>query len=219
MSAVPSARVVAITKPLVSGVYTAGEFVAYAARVSNPGNQTSNETAPRLLDYLKRHRHWSPFEMSSAVVEIVTTRDIARQLLRHRSFSFQEFSQRYAEVDASWVMREARMQHPTNRQMSIGDAPSDTAEWWKAAQAMASDAALAVYSEALRIGIAKEVARAVLPEGMTISRLYAAGSFRSWLHYLDVREDPTTQLEHRDLARAIRAALAEQEPLIFGGEA
>lgn len=210
-----SARVVAITAPMIPECVTAGEFIAYAARVSNPANQANALTAPKLLAYLIRNRHWSPFEMASATVEVVTTRDIARQLLRHRSFSFQEFSQRYAEVEAETVLREARGQHPTNRQASLHNVHPHVADEWELRQIEAADRARRDYEWALGSGIAKEVARAVLPEGLTPSTLYVAGTFRSWLHYLDVREEEGTQKEHRELAGAIRSALATAEPLIF----
>lgn len=214
-----TARLVAITKPLVPDCVTAGEFIAYAARVSNPANQANKQTSAKLLDYLIRNRHWSPFEMVSATVEVVTTRDIARQLLRHRSFSFQEFSQRYAEVEAKPVMREARDQHPTNRQASIDCADGEVASLWHEMQAEIAERASSVYGWAISNGIAKEVARAVLPEGLTPSTLYVSGTFRSFLHYLDVREEAGTQKEHRQLAGAIRAALVAHEPLIFGERA
>ncbi len=212
-----SARVVAITAPMIPECVTAGEFIAYAARVSNPANQANALTAPKLLAYLIRNRHWSPFEMASATVEVVTTRDIARQLLRHRSFSFQEFSQRYAEVEAEPVVREARMQDPKNRQSSLASESRALDDWWENRQEFVSQVATDTYRAAIARGIAKEVARAVLPEGLTPSTLYVAGTFRSWLHYLDVREEEGTQKEHRELASAIRSALATAEPLIFGG--
>jgi len=214
-----SARVVAITKPLVPECQTAGEFIVYAARVSNPANQANRETDAKLLAYLMRNRHWSPFEMVSATVEVVTTRDIARQLLRHRSFSFQEFSQRYAEVDAEPVFREARMQDVKNRQSSLPVNTIEQEQAWEEFQRKVWKACDFAYRTALDLGIAKEVARAVLPEGLTPSTLYVSGSFRSWLHYLDVREEAGTQKEHRVLSNEIRAALAEHEPLIFGGAA
>lgn len=213
-----SARVVAITKPLVPECATAGEFIVYAARVSNPANQANRGTDERLLDYVIRKRHWSTLEMASATVEVVTTRDVARQILRHRSFSFQEFSQRYAEVEAEPILREARGQHPTNRQASVEIDDDSELYWqWKERQRHIADACGAAYDWAIGNGIAKEVARAVLPEGLTPSTLYVSGTFRSWLHYLDVRTDEGTQKEHRDLASAIGAALAQCEPLIFGG--
>lgn len=215
-----TARLVAITKPLVPECKTAEEFIVFAARVSNHGNQANRETDARLLAYLIRNKHWSPFEMASATVEIVTTRDIARQMLRHRSFSFQEFSQRYAEASVEPVLREARGQHPTNRQASVEiDDDSEVYHEWKLRQMHVADACAAAYEWAIQNGIAKEVARAVLPEGLTPSTLYMSGTFRSWLHYLEQREAEGTQKEHREVARAIRVELAAAAPLIFGGAA
>lgn len=212
-----TARLVAITQPLVEECQHAEEFVAFAARVSNPGNQANSETAPRLLDYLERNGHWSPFEMATATVEIVTTRDIARQILRHRSFSFQEFSQRYAEVDLTWWPREARMQDASNRQNSHPATDVGLSEAWQRKQTEVMGAAIQAYTWAIGNGIAKEQARAVLPEGLTPSTLYMSGTFRSWLHYLEQREAEGTQKEHREVAQAIRAELADAAPLIFGG--
>lgn len=209
----PSARVVAITKPLVSECETASDFVAYSARVSNPGNQANKETAPRLLDYLKRHKHWSPFEMASATLEITTTRDISHQIIRHRSFSYQEFSQRYAEVEAIPAFREARMQDAKNRQNSLQCDDYGLAGDWMGCQAVVWNRAVDAYSKAIRNGVAKEVARAVLPEGLTPTTLYMHGTFRSWLHYIEIRTDPSTQKEHREVADLCRAALAEHEEI------
>ncbi|WP_019999030.1 FAD-dependent thymidylate synthase [Aureimonas ureilytica] len=211
-----TARLVAITKPLVAECKTAEEFIVFAARVSNPGNQANRETDARLLAYLIRNKHWSPFEMVSATLEVITTRDTARQMLRHRSFSFQEFSQRYAEVEGEFVEREARMQDPTNRQNSTPDAPEWVAEKWRMMQANVMHHAKGAYDAAIAAGIAKEQARAVLPEGLTPSTLYMQGSFRSWLHYLEQREAEGTQKEHREVAKAIRSELAAAAPLIFG---
>ena len=197
------ASIVAVTKPLVTGVETADDFVAYAARVSNPSNQANSETAPRLVRYLRKNKHWSPFEMVHAVMEITTTRDIARQILRHRSFSFQEFSQRYADPtqDLGFVTREARLQDLNNRQNSI-DITDDEAlkDEWTDRQKAVLDTIERHYSWAIANGIAKEQARAVLPEGMTVSRMYMAGSVRSWIHYCQLRMSNGTQREHRDVA-------------------
>jgi thymidylate synthase (FAD) len=214
-----TARLVAITKPLVPECKTAEEFIVFAARVSNPGNQANRETDARLLAYLIRNKHWSPFEMATATVEIVTTRDIARQMLRHRSFSFQEFSQRYGEAPAGHHLREARVQHETNRQLSVETNDDGLHDWWRSAQENADAWTWDIYAEALARGIAKEQARAVLPEGLTPSTLYMSGTFRSWLHYLDQREAEGTQKEHREVAQAIRAELANAAPLIFGSVA
>lgn len=198
------ATVIAYTKPIDSS-YGANitEFVAYCARVSNPANQWNHETAVNLLEYLKRNKHFSPLEMADIVIEIETTRDIARQVLRHRSFSFQEFSQRYAEASQFSEPREARLQDVKNRQNSI-EIDDDRLKWdWEGVQEALMDKSIEAYQWALERGIAKEVARSVLPEGLTMSRLYMKGSLRSWIHYLEVRLDETTQKEHRDLALKI----------------
>lgn len=211
-----TARLVAITKPLVPECLTAEEFIVYAARVSNPGNQANRETDARLLAYLIRNKHWSPFEMVSATVEIVTTRDISHQMIRHRSFAFQEFSQRYAVVGDEFVDREARMQDAKNRQSSAPCTDPAVAELMCHSLALVRATASVVYKDLLAHGIAKEVARAVLPEGLTPSTLYMQGTFRSWMHYLAEREAEGTQKEHREVAKAIRAELAAAAPLIFG---
>lgn len=197
---------------LVTITPDAGKLIAYCARVSNPANQDNHETAPRLLRYLAKNKHWSPFEMAHAVLEINTTRDIARQILRHRSFSFQEWSFRYSEADSEPVYREARMQDTENRQSSLPCNNKALAEWWRDEQAHIAQQAMNAYRFALDNGIAKEVARAVLPEGITPSRLYMAGSIRSWLHYIEVRTDPTTQKEHRIIAAQCAEVLAEAIP-------
>jgi thymidylate synthase (FAD) len=210
-------RLIAFTQPIeLEGVQTGEELVAYCARVSNPANQANRETAPRLLNYLVRNQHWSPFEMAHAVIEIQTTRDIARQILRHRSFSFQEFSQRYAEVTDAPVVREARMQDTANRQNSFdfGEENFALSDWWKRQQELLAASALNVYNEALLQGIAKEVARAVLPEGLTPSRLYMAGSVRSWIHYIQLRAGNGTQKEHREIAVMCKLALLHVMPSI-----
>ena len=200
---------------LVTITPDAEQLIAYCARVSNPANQYNVETAPRLLRYLMDHGHWSPFEMAHMVVEITATRDIARQLLRHRSFSFQEFSQRYAEVGTSataGILREARLQDTRNRQNSIYSDDEALQDWWADQQQQVEHIAHMVYSSALSKGIAKEVARAVLPEGLTPTRMYMAGSIRSWIHYCKVRCGPETQLEHREIADQCLAILKEQLP-------
>ena len=190
------------------------EKVAYCARVSNPNNQRNYETAPKLLKYLMKHKHWSPFEMANVCMEIETTRDIARQILRHRSFSFQEFSQRYAEV-SEFETRECRLQDNKNRQNSLVTDDLDTQEWWWAAQNRVKSEAEFMYQAALNRGIAKEQARALLPEGMAISRMYMNGTLRSWLHYIEVRTDPSTQKEHRDVAEACKSVIATLCPSIM----
>jgi len=180
----------------------ADALLAYMARVSSPSNQANTETAARLIAYLIKHRHWSPFEMVSMCLEITTQRDVSRQLLRHRSFSFQEFSQRYASVDElpAAPLREARMQDTKNRQNSTLCQDVALSTWWAEAQSVARDWAEIAYKSALERGIAKEVARSVLPEGLTSTRLYMAGTLRSWLHFCDSRMGPGTQKETRIVA-------------------
>jgi thymidylate synthase (FAD) len=191
------------------------DLVAFCARVSNPSNQLNTETNERLIRYLIKHQHWSPLEMVSACMEITTTRDIARQILRHRSFSFQEFSQRYADPvkDLNFVHREARMQDPKNRQNSI---PTDT-KWlqdaWHDLQDNVIREARFAYNWAIENGIAKEQARAVLPEGLMESRLYMNGTLRSWIHYIELRSANGTQQEHIEVARACAAAIAQIFPM------
>lgn len=189
-------------------------LVAYMARVSNPANQDNKETSAKLLQYLVRNKHWSPFEMVSACVEIETTRDIARQILRHRSFAFQEFSQRYA-VATEFETFEARLQDHKNRQNSLLNEDRELEDFWRRGQDHVLGAALRVYNEALQNGIAKEVARKVLPEGLTKSRMYMTGTLRSWIHYLQVRLDPATQKEHREVAEQVLIALQKDFPNIL----
>lgn len=194
-------NLVALSKPNVgvTDAWDANELIAYTARVSNPENQSNQETAPRLLRYLIKHGHWSPFEMVHMTLEIKTTRDISRQILRHRSFSYQEFSQRYAK-STEFESREARMQDEKNRQASVETEDKDLAEDWSIAQARVIRTANEVYNWALDKGIAKEQARAVLPEGNTSTTLYMAGSLRSWIHYCQLRMGIETQKEHREVA-------------------
>jgi thymidylate synthase (FAD) len=198
------------------------ELIAFCARVSNPSNQFNTETSEKLIKYLIKNKHWSPLEMVSACVEIETTRDIARQILRHRSFSFQEFSQRYAdptaELNEAFVLREARLQDTKNRQNSIeidlqNDDQRRIAYQWEQQQKLVIEAAKNAYSWAVDHGIAKEQARAVLPEGNTISRMYMNGTLRSWIHYIELRAENGTQKEHRDIAKAIGQIIAEVFPL------
>lgn len=189
----------------------AEEAVAYCARVSNPENQNAQETAPKLLKYLIKHKHWSPFEMANVCMEIETTRDIARQILRHRSFSFQEFSQRYAAVQG-FELSEVRMQDLKNRQNSIEVGDSDLHNWWFKAQQRIRDDAELVYNMALAKGVAKEQARKLLPEGLTMSKMYMNGTLRSWLHYVDIRCDKATQKEHREVAEKCRDELTKLFP-------
>lgn len=196
---------------------TVQDLVAYCAKVSNPQGQMNLESSERLLNYLIKHKHWSPFEMASATLEVVTTRDIARQFLRHRSFSFQEFSQRYADpesMDKAFVVREARLQDPKNRQNSVAVDDKDLQAQWEALQWETIRKAQETYDWAISKGIAKEQARAVLPEGLTVSKLYANGTIRSWIHYVELRSANGTQKEHMDLAVAIGKAISEIFPMI-----
>ena len=206
-------KLIAYTQPTDATISMA-EFIAYCARVSNPANQSNTLTAPKLLKYLATHKHWSPFEMANLVIEIETTRDIARQILRHRSFSFQEFSQRYAEVHAAPAYREARLQDKANRQSSIETDDASLQMDWEAMQDKALGVSLRAYHWALEKGIAKEVARAVLPEGMTMSRMYVNGTVRSWIHYCSVRMDAGTQKEHREIAEACWAIVVDAVPAL-----
>jgi thymidylate synthase (FAD) len=196
------------------------ELIAFCARVSNPSNQFNMDTSEKLIKYLVKNKHWSPLEMVSACIEIETTRDIARQILRHRSFSFQEFSQRYADPtkDLDFVLREARFQDTKNRQNSIeinmqNDDDRRLAFQWEEQQKRVINAAKDAYSWAVEHGIAKEQARAVLPEGNTVSRMYMNGSLRSWIHYIELRAENGTQKEHREIAKAIAQIIAEVFPL------
>ena len=192
------------------------DLVAYAARVSNPSNQNNKETSEKLLKYLIKHKHWSPLEMASACLEIETTRDIARQILRHRSFSFQEFSQRYADPtnDLEFVTREARLQDKTNRQNSIETDDTDLKISWEAKQQQLIHECGLAYKWAIENGIAKEQARAVLPEGLTMSRMYMNGTIRSWVHYIELRTANGTQKEHMEVAEACAVEIAKIFPLI-----
>ena len=210
-------RLIGYTQPPENlvGLDDLQDIVAYCARVSNPSNQINSETAPKLLDYLIKHKHWSPFEMCSATLEVETTRDIARQFLRHRSFSFQEFSQRYADInsfDSSFVIREARLQDQKNRQNSIVNDDKKLSLEWEAKQTKVIKEAKAAYDWAIKNGIAKEQARAVLPEGNTISKLYVNGTLRSWIHYIELRSANGTQLEHMELAREIGQVITKIFP-------
>ena len=233
-----TATIFAVTKPLINnneGPLTVDEFIAYVARVSNPSNQNNTLTAPKLLRYLAKHKHWSPFEMVNIVMEIETTRDIARQILRHRSFSFQEFSQRYADPtqDLGFVTREARLQDTKNRQNSIeiaddimidvligADAITGEPVYekrslkseWSNVQNDLTKIVNTAYNFATDHGIAKEQARSVLPEGLTVSRMYMNGTLRSWIHYCQLRMGPETQKEHREVARDAWYQITEHFP-------
>ena len=204
------------------GVDNAQELIAYCARVSNPANQFNTDTSEKLIRYLIKHQHWSPLEMVSACCEIVTTRDIARQILRHRSFSFQEFSQRYAdptaELDEAFVLREARFQDTKNRQNSVeldmnNQQQKNLAYDWQRAQQRVLFAVKQEYRWAIDNGIAKEQARAVLPEGLTVSRMYMNGTLRSWIHYMELRAANGTQKEHQQIAVACAQAIAGIFPM------
>jgi len=204
------------------GIADAQELIAYCARVSNPSNQLNTETSEKLIRYLIKHQHWSPLEMVSACCEITTTRDIARQILRHRSFSFQEFSQRYAdptaELDDAFVLREARFQDTKNRQNSVEFDMTDEAQKllaieWERAQKRVLFSVKQEYSWAIKNGIAKEQARAVLPEGLTISRLYMNGTLRSWIHFIELRSANGTQKEHQEVAIACAKVIADIFPM------
>jgi len=190
------------------------EQVAYAARVSNPANQNNSDTAEKLVRYLIKNQHWSPLEMVNICLEIETTRDIARQILRHRSFSFQEFSQRYAVADLGWELKEARLQDTKNRQNSIVTDNLALQAWWETQQKRVIDASQSAYDWAIANGIAKEQARAVLPEGITVSRLYMNGTLRSWVHYIQLRSEKGTQKEHRDVALACALVIEPVFPMI-----
>ena len=197
------------------GLYDMQELIAFCARVSNPANQFNTDTSDKLIKYLINNKHWSPLEMVSVCLEIETTRDIARQILRHRSFSFQEFSQRYADPtkDLDFVLREARLQDTKNRQNSITTEDLQLQAFWQQQQLRVINAAKEAYTWAIENGIAKEQARAVLPEGNTVSRLYMNGTLRSWIHYIELRSENGTQKEHRDIAVQCGIVIAEVFPL------
>ena len=207
-----SAFIVACTRSVTS--MSVDEFIAYVARVSNPSNQTNHLTAPKLMKYLIENKHWSPLEMAHVVMEIETTRDIARQILRHRSFAFQEFSQRYADPtkDLGFVTREARLQDTKNRQNSIEVDDTELQREWENKQAKMIGTAREAYNWAINNGIAKEQARAVLPEGLTVSKLYMTGSLRSWIHYCQLRTTAGTQKEHRKIATDCWYSLIQEFP-------
>jgi thymidylate synthase (FAD) len=208
-------RLISYSQPVdMIGINNAEDLVAYCARVSNPDNQMSTETSEKLLKYLMRENHWSPFEMVSVCMEIETTRDIARQILRHRSFSFQEFSQRYADPTDTlgWTNREARLQDSKNRQNSIETNSKELHDEWLIKQDKVKLAAIQSYNWALDMGIAKEQARAVLPEGMMKSRIYMNGTKRSWIHYIELRASHGTQKEHIEIAKACGEELVKIFP-------
>lgn len=215
-------KLVSYSQPTIEfeqlGIDDAQELIAFCARVSNPSNQFNTDTSEKLIRYLVKHKHWSPLEMVSACLEITTTRDIARQILRHRSFSFQEFSQRYADpvADLNFVTREARLQDLKNRQNSIESNDEDLQKNWERWQNNVITEARMAYKWAIENGIAKEQARAVLPEGLTESRLYMNGTLRSWVHFIELRSANGTQKEHQEVAKACAAVISEVFPLISG---
>jgi len=209
-------NLVSYSKPVLEGLDTPTDLVAYCARVSNPSNQFNSETAEKLIKYLIKNAHWSPLEMATMCLEIETTRDIARQILRHRSFSFQEFSQRYADPtkDLEITTRQARLQDPKNRQNSIADGVDVMLQYeWDRRQRDLIEYVKTQYNWAINNGIAKEQARALLPEGLTMSRMYMSGTLRSWIHYIQLRSGNGTQLEHMNIAKECAKVIAEVFPL------
>tara|TARA_B100000085_G_scaffold284517_1_gene317831 strand:+ start:3225 stop:3884 length:660 start_codon:yes stop_codon:yes gene_type:complete len=212
-------KLVSYSKPAegfeAQGIDNVQELIAFCARVSNPSNQMNTETSEKLIRYLVKHAHWSPLEMVSACLEIETTRDIAHQIVRHRSFSFQEFSQRYANPveDLAFTVREARLQDVTNRQNSIETDDDDLENQWRIQQDKVVIAANKAYQWAIKNGIAKEQARVVLPEGLTKTRLYMNGTLRSWVHYIELRSANGTQKEHMEIAKQCAKVIAEIFPL------
>ena len=207
-------ELISYSRPAAESEQSIQDLVAYCARVSNPANQNNTETNEKLIKYLIKNNHWSPLEMASVCLEIETTRDIARQILRHRSFSFQEFSQRYAVADLGVVTRDARIQDKKNRQNSIETDDYKLQDEWEEVQGRVSEITEFAYRWALGKGIAKEQARAVLPEGMTVSRLYMNGTLRSWVHYIQLRSGNGTQKEHREVALACAKAIEPIFPMI-----
>lgn len=210
------ARVIGVTQPVVDFIPDSEGILSYAARVSNPSNQENFDTATKLLKYCVDHKHYSVFETCNITMEIEAPRDIARQILRHRSFSFQEFSQRYAE-STDFITRECRMQDTKNRQNSLACWDDDAIDWWQNTQQEVLSYIEQVYQKAIDKGIAKEVARVVLPEGLTMSKMYMNGTVRSWLHYVDVRDDlGVTQKEHVDVARKCKVEIVKHFPFLEG---
>jgi len=208
-------KLISYSKPVLEGLDTPTDLVAFCARVSNPSNQMNSETAEKLIKYLVKHQHWSPLEMATMCLEIETTRDIARQILRHRSFSFQEFSQRYADptTDLGFAFREARLQDEKNRQNSVKTDNYPLIYEWNNRQKDIIELVKTHYNWAIKNGIAKEQARAILPEGLTLSRLYMSGTLRSWIHYIQLRSGNGTQKEHMDIAKECAKVIAEVFPL------
>jgi thymidylate synthase (FAD) len=210
-----SVKLVGLTHPVIPEVSTPEEFISYCARVSNPNNQLNHMTASKLLKWLIDHKHWSPFEIVSLTMEIQTTRDIGRQILRHRSFSFQEFSQRYSD-EIQFTNRECRLQDSKNRQNSIDNADDELNSWFLSAQSDIKNWASHYYEEAINRGIAKEQARCLLSEGLTLSNMYMAGTLRSWIHYCQLRRDNGTQKEHKLIAEQCWNIILQQFPSLKG---
>lgn len=206
-------RVVGVTQPVLDFIPDSEGILSYAARVSSPQNQENFDTAAKLLKYCVEHKHYSVFETANITMEVEAPRDIARQLLRHRSFTFQEFSQRYAE-STDFITRECRLQDHKNRQNSVDSEDSGTNLWWEAQQENLVEHIRWFYKEALEKGIAKEVARVILPEGLTMSKLYVNGTVRSWLHYCDLRDGNGTQREHEDLAKKCKVEVLKHFPFL-----
>lgn len=207
-----SVKLIGMTQPMRGITPDASSLLAYMARVSSTANQGNHETGPKLIKSLIKRKEWSPLEMVSLVMEINTTRDIARQILRHRSFSFQEFSQRYAKVTESFTLRPARLQDELDRQNSIPTDDPELQDWWEKRQFDLGFIIEDIYNLALKKGIAKEVARTILPEGMTMTKMYMSGTLRSWVHYIQLRADPKTQKEHRLIAEECKKIVIEQFP-------
>ena len=212
---VQNVHLVSHSQPVSGFVEDTTELVAFCARVSNPSNQMNKETSEKLIHYLIKNQHWSPLEMVSMCLEITTTRDIARQILRHRSFSFQEFSQRYANPvqELQFVIREARLQDDKNRQNSIEIEDKELQDWWRQQQESIIENIKSIYNQSIERGIAKEQARAILPEGLTLSKLYMNGTLRSWIHYIQLRSANGTQKEHMMIARECAKVISEVFPL------
>lgn len=206
-------RVVGVTQPVLDFIPDSEGILSYAARVSSPQNQGNFDTAAKLLKYCVEHKHYSVFETANITMEVEAPRDIARQLLRHRSFTFQEFSQRYAE-STDFITRECRLQDHKNRQNSVNSEDAGTNLWWEAEQENLVDHILWLYKEALEKGVAKEVARVILPEGLTMSKLYVNGTVRSWLHYCELRDGNGTQREHEDLAKKCKVEVLKHFPFL-----